>query len=153
MLRLKERFSVFMYPSLALSNNLSIFSGIGPNYSFGTPFLRDNSGNIVEVRTNTGNPIGSYNQETFTLNQDLINVVDGIQKLDKSQIPNASYSLMIPISNTSNGNTINFPLGPFHKGLMGIPTVTKNENNRIDLGAFEYCSGNGTYDTEFDDCS
>ena len=131
----------------------NIFCGTGPNYSFGTPFLRDNSGNIVEVRTNNGNPIGSYNQETFTLNQDLINVVEGIQKLDKSQIPNASYSLMIPISNTSNGNTKNFSLGPLHKGLMGIPTMTRNENNRINLGTFLYCSGNGTYDNELDRCS
>ena len=135
-------------------NNLNIFSGIGPNYSFGTPFLRDNSGNFLEVETDLNfNPIGSYNDGTFNLNQNLIDIIEGIQKLDRSQIPNASYSLMIPISNTSNGNTINFPLGPFHKGLMGIPTVTKNENNRIDLGTFRYCSGNGTYDTEFDDCS
>ena len=134
-------------------NNLNIFSGIGPNYSFGTPFLRDNSGSFLEVETDLNfNPIGSYNDGTFNLNQNLIDIIEGIQKLDKSQIPNASYSLMIPISNTSNGNTINFPLGPFHKGLMGIPTMTKNENNRIDLGAFEYCSGNGTYDNELDGC-
>ena len=59
---------------------------------------------------------------------------------------------MIPVSNTSNGNTKNFPLGPLHKGLMGIPTMTRNENNRINLGTFLYCSGNGTYDNEFDDC-
>ena len=134
-------------------NNLNIFSGIGPNYSFGTPFLVDSSGNFLEVQTHINfNPIGSYNDGTFNLNQNLIDIIEGIQKLDKSQIPNASYSLMIPISNTSNGNTINFPLGPFHKGLMGIPTMTRNENNRIDLGAFEYCSGNGTYDNESDDC-
>ena len=134
-------------------HNLNVFSGIGPNYSFGTPFLRDNSGNTIEVQTHIDfNPIGSYNQETFTLNQDLINVVEGIQKLDKSQIPNASYSLIVPISNTGNGDTTNFPLGPFHKGLMGIPTMTRNENNRINLGTFRYCSGNGTYDNEFDTC-
>ena len=135
-------------------HNLNVFSGIGPNYSFGTPFLRDNSGNDIEVQTyNESISIGNYSDGTFSLNQDLIDIADGFQKLDKSQIPNASYSLMIPVSNTSNGNTINFPLGPFHKGLMGIPTVTKNENNRIDLGAFEYCSGNGTYSTEFDGCN
>ena len=135
-------------------HNLNVFSGIGPNYSFGTPFLRDNNGDNIEVQTHINfNPIGSYNDGTFNLNQNLIDIIEGIQKLDKSQIPNASYSLMIPASNTSNGNTINFPLGPFHKGLMGIPTVTKNENNRIDLGAFEYCSGNGTYSTEFDGCN
>ena len=134
-------------------NDTNVISGIGPNYSFGTPFLRDNSGNDIEVQTYFSNlPIGSYNQETFTLNQDLINVVDGIQKLDKSQIPNASYSLMIPVSNTGNGDTINFPLGPIHKGLMGIPTMTRNENNRINLGTFLYCPGNGTYDNEFDTC-
>ena len=135
-------------------NNLNIFSGIGPNYSFGTPFLVDSSGNFLEVQTHINfNPIGSYNDGTFNLNQNLIDIIEGIQKLDRSQIPNASYSLIIPISNTSNGNTTNFPLGPLHKGLMGIPTVTKNENNRIDLGAFEYCSGNGTYSTEFDGCN
>ena len=135
-------------------NNLNIFSGIGPNYSFGTPFLRDNSGNFLEVETDLSfNPIGDYNDGTFNLNQNLIDIIEGIQKLDKSQIPNASYSLMIPVSNTSNGNTINFPLGPVHKGLMGIPTMTRNNNNRINLGTFEYCSGNGTYDNELDRCS
>ena len=60
---------------------------------------------------------------------------------------------MIPVSNTSNGNTKNFPLGPLHKGLMGIPTMTRNDNNRINLGTFEYCPESRTYDTEFDDCS
>ena len=135
-------------------NDTNIFSGIGPNYSFGTPFLRDNNGDNIEVQTHINfNPIGNYNDGTFILDENLLNLTEGIQKLDKSQIPNASYSLMIPISNTSNGNTINFPLGPLHKGLMGIPTVTKNENNRIDLGAFEYCPGNGTYDTQNDTCS
>ena len=134
-------------------NDTNIFSGIGPNYSFGTPFLKDNSGNTIEIQSILGNLLWIYNQENFKLSEDLISVVDGFQKLDKSQIPNASYSLMIPISNTSNGNTKNFPLGPLHKGLMGIPTVTKNENNRINLGTFIYCPGNGTYDTEFDDCS
>ena len=134
-------------------NDTNIFSGIGPNYSFGTPFLKDNSGNTIEIQSILGNLLWIYNQENFKLSEDLISVVDGFQKLDKSQIPNASYSLMIPISNTSNGNTINFPLGPFHKGLMGIPTVTKNENNRIDLGTFRYCSGNGTYDNIIDRCS
>ena len=133
-------------------NDTNIFSGIGPNYSFGTPFLKDNSGNTIEIQSILGNLLWIYNQENFKLSEDLISVVDGFQKLDRSQIPNASYSLMIPISNTSNGNTTNLPLGPFHKGLMGIPTVTKNENNRIDLGAFEYCSGNGTYDNEVDTC-
>ncbi len=133
-------------------NNTNIFSGIGPNYSFGTPFLKDNSGNTIEVQTNTGNLIGSYEDGVFSLNGNLIDPLETIQKLDKSQIPNASYSLMIPVSNTSNGNTKNFPLGPFHKGLMGIPTMTRNDNNRINLGTFLYCSGNGTYDNEFDDC-
>ena len=135
-------------------NDTNIFSGIGPNYSFGTPFLRDNNGGTIEVQTNISfNSIGSYNDGTFILDENLLNLTESIQKLDKSQIPNASYSLMIPISNTSNGNTKNFSLGPLHKGLMGIPTVTKNENNRINLGTFLYCPGNGTYDTEFDDCS
>ena len=135
-------------------NNLNISSGIGPNYSFGTPFLRDNNGDNIEVQTHVNfNPIGNYNDGTFNLNQNLIDIIEGIQKLDKSELPNASYSLMIPISNTSNGNTKNFPLGPFHKGLMGIPTMTRNNNNRINLGTFLYCPGNGTYDTEFDDCS
>ena len=134
-------------------NNTNIISGIGPNYSFGTPFLRNNSGNFLEVETDLNfNPIGSYNDGTFTLHPLLIDITEAIQKLDKSQIPNASYSLMIPVSNTGNGDTTNFPLGPFHKGLMGIPTVTKNENNRIDLGTFRYCSGNGTYDNEVDTC-
>ena len=135
-------------------NNTNIISGIGPNYSFGTPFLRNNSGNFLEVETDLNfNPIGNYNDGTFTLHPLLIDITEAIQKSDKSQIPNASYLLIVPISNTSNGNTINFPLGPFHKGLMGIPTVTKNENNRIDLGAFRYCSGNGTYVVEFDGCN
>ena len=135
-------------------NNLNISSGIGPNYSFGNPFLTDSSGNFLEVETDLSfNPIGSYNDGTFTLHPLLIDITEAIQKSDKSQIPNASYSLMIPVSNTGNGDTKNFPLGPFHKGLMGIPTVTKNENNRIDLGTFRYCSGNGTYDTENDVCN
>ena len=133
-------------------NNTNIFSGIGPNYSFGTPFLKDNSGNTIEVQTNTGNLIGSYEDGVFSLNGNLIDPLETIQKLDKSQIPNASYSLMIPVSNTGNGDTINFPLGPIHKGLMGIPTMTRNENNRINLGTFLYCPGNGTYDNEFDTC-
>ena len=136
-----------------LKYNTNIFSGIGPNYSFGTPFLRDNSGSFLEVETDLSfNPIGNYNDGTFTLHPLLIDITEAIQKSDKSQIPNASYSLMIPVSNTGNGDTINFPLGPFHKGLMGIPTVTKNENNRIDLGTFEYCSGNGTYSTNTKSC-
>ena len=135
-------------------NDTNIFSGIGPNYSFGTPFLRDNNGDNIEVQTHIDfNPIGNYNDGTFNLNQNLIDIIEGIQKLDKSQIPNASYSLMIPVSNTSNGNAKNFPLGPFHKGLMGIPTMTRNENNRINLGTFLYCSGNGTYSTENDLCN
>ena len=133
-------------------NDTNIFSGIGPNYSFGTPFLKDNSGNTIEIQSILGNLLWIYNQENFKLSEDLISVVDGFQKLDRSQLPNASYLLIVPISNTSNGDTINFPLGPFHKGLMGIPTVTKNENNRINLGTFLYCSGNGTYDNEFDTC-
>ena len=135
-------------------NDTNIFSGIGPNYSFGTPFLRDNNGDTIEVQTNISfNSIGSYNDGTFILDENLLNLTESIQKLDKSQIPNASYSLMIPVSNTSNGNTKNFPLGPLHKGLMGIPTMTRNENNRINLGAFRYCSGNGIYSTEFDRCN
>ena len=135
-------------------NNTNIISGIGPNYSFGTPFLRNNSGNFLEVETDLSfNPIGNYNDGTFTLHPLLIDITEAIQKSDKSQIPNASYSLMIPVSNTGNGDTINFPLGPIHKGLMGIPTMTRNNNNRIDLGTFEYCSGNGTYVVEFDGCN
>ena len=134
-------------------NNTNIFSGVGPNYSFGTPFLRDNNGDNIEVQTHVNfNPIGNYNDGTFNLNQNLIDIIEGIQKLDKSQIPNASYSLIVPISNTSNGNTKNFPFGPLHKGLMGIPTMTRNNNNRINLGTFIYCPGNGTYDNEFDTC-
>ena len=133
-------------------NNTNIFSGIGPNYSFGTPFLKDNSGNTIEVQTNTGNLIGSYEDGVFSLNGNLIDPLETIQKLDKSQIPNASYLLIVPISNTSNGNTKNFLLGPLHKGLMGIPTMTRNDNNRINLGTFIYCPGNGTYDNEFDTC-
>ena len=134
-------------------NDTNIFSGIGPNYSFGTPFLKDNSGNTIEIQSILGNLLWIYNQENFKLSEDLISVVDGFQKLDRSQIPNASYSLMIPISNTSNGNTINFPLGQFHKGIMLPTTPTRNNNNRINLGTFRYCSGNGTYDTELDRCS
>ena len=135
-------------------NDTNIFSGIGPNYSLGTPFLRDNNGDNIEVQTHVNfNPIGNYNDGTFNLNQNLIDIIEGIQKLDKSQIPNASYSLMIPVSNTSNGNTKNFPLGQFHKGIMLPTTPTRNNNNRIDLGTFRYCSGNGTYDTEFDGCN
>ena len=134
-------------------NDTIVISGIGPNYSFGTPFLTDNTGNIIEVQTYFSNlPIGSYEEETFTLNQDLINVVDGIQKLDKSQIPNASYSLAIPVSNTSNENTRNLLLGIGHKGLMGVPTMTRNNDNRINLGTFEFCSGNGTYSTNTKSC-
>ena len=136
-----------------LKYNTNIFSGIGPNYSFGTPFLRDNFGNLLEVETDLSfSAIGSYNDGTFTLNSVLTNIIEGIQKLDKSQIPNASYSLMIPISNTSNGNTKNFPFGPLHKGLMGIPTMTRNNNNRINLGTFLYCPENGTYVPDADGC-
>ena len=134
-------------------NNTNIFSGIGPNYSFGTPFLRDNSENNIQIQTfNSKTSIGGYEDGIFRLNEDLTSALDVLQRVDGQQLLNSSYSLIIPISNTSNGNTTNFPLGPLHKGLMGIPTMTRNDNNRINLGTFIYCPGNGTYDNEFDTC-
>ena len=136
-------------------NEANIFSGFGPNYFFGVPFFYDNYGNFVEIKTNTGISIGNYNDGVFSLNQDLINVIEGIQKPDKSQIANASYSLAIPVSNTGDGTTTNLILGPFHKGIMAplTPPLTKDDDGRVDLGELRYCSGNGTYSTEYDVCN
>ena len=79
------------------NNNLNIDLGIGPNFQVsGNAYLIDNQGNTIDVKTYFSNKaIGSFDSQSgvFSLDSDLVQVVDGIQRVDGEELSNGSYVL------------------------------------------------------------
>ena len=131
----------------APNSNMSIDLGIGPDFKASeSPYFIDNTGNAIYIKTYLSNKaVGDFNSTNgvFSLDSNLNNDADGIQRLDGEELKNGSYILAQNFTD-NNGVSYQVNLGTFLKGTSGLPSAIVEKDGSITIEGLEHCL-TGTY--------